>query len=166
MYQVAHMSCPSSLPYGNLLTRVFTHFKVPVDSEDCVTQTVPVISANSLKSLRFYKTATRGWKHVSVLTSAEATDLQAPISDQPTLHALRDNLESLREDYAGLRTQVDLLHTDMGLLGKKMDALIHMTSLVHHGALLAITLTLSDLDRATQAADCIIQSTSFDPRFA
>jgi len=165
MYRVANMSRPSSLPYGNLLTRIFTHFKVPFESEDCVTQTVLVISANSLKSLRFYKTATRGWKHASELTSIEANDLQAPLSNHPTLHSLRDNLESLREDYAALRTQVDLLHTDMGLLGKKMDTLIRMTSMVHHGARLPITFTSSDLDRATQAVDRIIQSTSFDPHF-
>ncbi|KAJ8421269.1 hypothetical protein Cgig2_023803 [Carnegiea gigantea] len=36
MYRVANMSRPSSLPYGNLLTRIFTHFKVPFESEDCV----------------------------------------------------------------------------------------------------------------------------------
>jgi len=165
MYRVANISRPSSLPYGNLLTHIFSHFKVPFESEDCVTQIVPVISANSLKCLRFYKTTTRGWKHASGLTSAKATDLQAPLSDQPTLHALRESLESLREDYAELRAQVDLIHTDMGLLGKKMNELISMTSIVHHGAQLAITFTSSDLDRATQTVDRIIQSTSFDPPF-
>ncbi|KAJ8425549.1 hypothetical protein Cgig2_033064 [Carnegiea gigantea] len=128
MYRVANMSHPSSLPYGNLLTRIFTHFKVPFESEDCVTQSVPIISANSLKSLRFYKTATRGWKHVSELTSAEATDLQVPLSDQPTLHALRDSLESLRKDYVELQTQVDVIHTDIGLPSKKVDALLQETT--------------------------------------
>ncbi|KAJ8433436.1 hypothetical protein Cgig2_008614 [Carnegiea gigantea] len=165
MYQVANMSCPSSLPYGNLLTRIFTHFKVPFESEDCVTQTVPVLFANSLKSLYFYKAAIRGWKHASELTSTEATELHAPLSDQPTLHALRESLESLREDYVELRTQRDLMHTDMGLLGKKMDELIRMTSMVHHGARLIITFTSSNLDRATQVADRIIQSTSFGLHF-
>ncbi|KAJ8428084.1 hypothetical protein Cgig2_025393 [Carnegiea gigantea] len=147
MYRVANMSRPSSLPYGNPLTRIFTHFKVPFESEDCVTQSARVISANSLKSHRFYKTATRGWKHASELTSAEATTLQVPLPKQPILHALRDSLESLREDYAELRTQVDLIHTDMGLLGKKLDELIRMTCMIHHGARLAITFTSSDLDQ-------------------
>ena len=104
MYWVANMTRPTSLPYGNLLTSIFTHFKVPFDSEDCITQSVPVISANSLKSLHFYKTTTRGWKHAFELSSAVATDLQGPLSDQPTLHALWDSLESLREDYIEMRT--------------------------------------------------------------
>ena len=88
MYRVANMSRPSSLSYGSLLTHIFTYFKVPFESEDCVTQSVTVISANSLKSLRFYKTTTRGWKHASELTFTEATILQVPFPEQPTLHAL------------------------------------------------------------------------------
>ncbi|KAJ8435532.1 hypothetical protein Cgig2_014451 [Carnegiea gigantea] len=102
MYRVANMTRPTSLSYGNLLTRIFTHFKVPFDSKDYITQLVPVICANSLKFLCFYKTATRGWKHASELISAEATALQVPFPEQPTLHVLQDSLESLREDYAEL----------------------------------------------------------------
>ncbi|KAJ8431653.1 hypothetical protein Cgig2_024125 [Carnegiea gigantea] len=132
---------------------------------DCVTQSVPVISANSLKSLCFYKTATRGWKHTSELTSAEATALQVPLPEQRSLHALRDSLESPREDYVELYTQLDLIHTDMGLLGKKLDESIYMTCTIHHGARLAITFTSSYLDRATNTIDRIIQSTSSDPHF-
>ena len=61
-----------------------------------------------------------------------SSPLLKPLLSKPhsltNLHyALRDNLESLREDYAELCTQVDLIHTDMGLLGKKLDELIHMT---------------------------------------
>jgi len=104
MYRLANMSRPSSLPHGNLLTRIFTYFKVPFEPEDCVNQSLPVISANSIKSLHFYKTVTRGWKHTSELTSTEATALQVPLPEQPTLYALRDSLESLREAYAELRT--------------------------------------------------------------
>lgn len=37
MYQVANMNRPTSLPYGNILTHIFTHFKVPFDFEKCVT---------------------------------------------------------------------------------------------------------------------------------
>lgn len=79
--------------------------------------------------------------------------------------ALRDSLESRREDYAKLRTQVDLIHSDMGLLGKKLDEFIRMTCTIHHGARLAVTFTSSDLDRATYVADCIIHSTASDPHF-
>ncbi|KAJ8427251.1 hypothetical protein Cgig2_023917 [Carnegiea gigantea] len=82
-------------------------------------------------------------------TSVEATALQVPLPDPPTLHALWDSLESLREDYTELHTQMDLIYTDMGLLGKKLDELIHMTY----------------FDRATHAANRIIQSTSSDPHF-
>ena len=159
------MSQSSCLPYGNLLTDIFAHFKVPFRSKDCVTESVPVISTNSLKSLRFYKTATRGWKHAFELTLTEATTLQVPLPNQPTLHALRDSLESLREDYAEFCTQVVLIHTDMGLLGKKLDELICMTCMIHHGVRLDITFTSSDLGRATYATNRIIQSTSFDPPF-
>ncbi|KAJ8446962.1 hypothetical protein Cgig2_006590 [Carnegiea gigantea] len=92
------------------------------------------------------------------LATYKSTALQVPFPEQPTLRALRDSLENLRDDYAELCTQVDLIHTDMGLLGKKLDELIRMTCAIHHGARLAITFTSSDLDRATHATDCIIQS--------
>lgn len=60
MYRVANMNRPTSLPYGNLLTRIFTYFKVAMDSEECVTYTVPVVSVHSLKTLCFFKIATKG----------------------------------------------------------------------------------------------------------
>lgn len=124
-----------------------------------------LISAHSLKSLHFYKTAIRGWKNASKLTSAEALALQVPPPEQPTLLILRDNLENLREDYAELRTQVDLIHSEMGLLGKKLDALIRMRCKIHHGAWLAVPFTLSDLDHGTHAADRTIHSNSSDHHF-
>jgi len=61
MYRVANMTRAPLLPYNNLLTRIFTHFKVPLDLEDCVAQLVPMISAQSPKILWFYKIETRGW---------------------------------------------------------------------------------------------------------
>jgi len=49
MYRVASVSHTLPLPYGNLLTCIFQNFKVPLESEKCVTQHVPVISAHFLK---------------------------------------------------------------------------------------------------------------------
>jgi len=56
IYQIANMNyltCPS---YGDLLTYNFNHFKVRLDKEGCVAQLVPMIFANSLEALCFYKT--------------------------------------------------------------------------------------------------------------
>jgi len=53
MYRIANMSHTPSLPYGNLLTRIFAHFKGPMDCEECLNPHVPVISAHSLKTLKF-----------------------------------------------------------------------------------------------------------------
>ena len=61
LYHIANLNRNPSLPYGNLLTRIFTHFNVPLDGEECSTHLVPIISTNSLKTLRFYKTESRGW---------------------------------------------------------------------------------------------------------
>ncbi|KAJ8436026.1 hypothetical protein Cgig2_007684 [Carnegiea gigantea] len=99
------------------------------------------------------------------LATYKSTTLQVPLPEQPTLLALRDNLKRLKEDYAELRTQLDLIHSDMGLLGKKLDELIRMTCMIHHGAQLAVTFASSDLDCAAHATDCIIYSTSSDPHF-
>ena len=37
MYCIAHLSRTPSLPYGNLLTRLFIHFHVPLENEECIT---------------------------------------------------------------------------------------------------------------------------------
>ncbi|KAJ8422472.1 hypothetical protein Cgig2_017479 [Carnegiea gigantea] len=140
MHRVANLTHPSSLPYGNLLTCTFNYFKVPLDIEECVTRPVPVISANSLKTLCLCKTANRGWKHFSELTPNEATTLKVSLPEHPSLTTLGDSLDSLREHHAELRTRVDLIHSEIGLLGCKLDDLIRMTSLVHHGAKLALKL--------------------------
>ncbi|KAJ8444398.1 hypothetical protein Cgig2_026602 [Carnegiea gigantea] len=130
IYRVANMSRPFHLPYGNLLTRIFTYSKVPLDPKDCVNQTIPVISAHSFKTLRFYKAATGGWRHVFELTSDEATTLMVPLPDHPSLTTLMDNLESLRANHTEFRNKVDLMHFEMGLVSRKLDELMCMTSLV------------------------------------
>ena len=50
MYRIPNLNRDPSLPYENLLTFIFTHFKVPLDLEECSTQPIPLISANSLKT--------------------------------------------------------------------------------------------------------------------
>ncbi|KAJ8437742.1 hypothetical protein Cgig2_009457 [Carnegiea gigantea] len=135
------MSRPSFIPYGNLLTHIFTYFKIPLDLEDCVTEPVRIISANSVKTLRFYKTTTGGWKHVFELNTDgandEATALRVHLPENSSLATLVEGLERLREVYAELRTRVDIIHTEMGPFSRKLDDLIRMTSLVHHGVKLA-----------------------------
>ncbi|KAJ8428241.1 hypothetical protein Cgig2_025055 [Carnegiea gigantea] len=106
-----------------------------------------------------------GWIHISELTPAEATELKVQSPEHPPLHTIAANIDSLREEHADLGTKVDLLNSDMGLLGRKVDELIHLTTLVHHGAKLAIPFKQSDLDRASTAADHLIQSSSPHPHF-
>ena len=76
MYRIANISCTPLLSYGNVLTCIFTHFKVRMDCEECLTHLVPVISVHSLKALKFYKTTTRGWQYLSALTPEEASSLK------------------------------------------------------------------------------------------
>ena len=165
MYRVANMSRTPSLPYGNLLTRIFTHFKVYMDSEECLTHHVPVISTHSLKTLKFYKTATRGWQHLSDLTPEEASSLNLKHPDTASAPDITTTLAKLKEDYADLRTHLEHLQTEMGLMNRKVDELIRLTSLIHHGTKLAIPFQSTDMEQATRAADQIILSTSSAPHF-
>lgn len=165
MYRVANLRRPSSLPYGNLLTRIFHHFKVPLTSEEYAPYVIPVISSHSLKSICFFKTASRGWKHIFKLTPEEACILKVQTSDSSSLQAIAATLDSLKEEQAELRTQMDLLHSDMGLLSRKIDELIRLTRLVHYLAKLAIPFKPSDVDHASTVADHLIRTTSFDPHF-
>ncbi|KAJ8435019.1 hypothetical protein Cgig2_013669 [Carnegiea gigantea] len=157
MYRVANMGRTSSLSYGNLLTRIFNHFKVPLDLEDFVAQPVSIISANSLKILCFYKTAARGWKHISELTHKELTALKIPLFESPSLATLAESLQSLKEDHTELRTRVVHIQSEMGIIGRKMDELIRLTSLVHHGVKFVVSFKPIDLDSASNVADHIIQ---------
>ncbi|KAJ8448505.1 hypothetical protein Cgig2_012149 [Carnegiea gigantea] len=165
MYRVANMSRTPSLPYGNLLTRIFTHFKVPMDSEECLTYHVSVISTHSLKTLKFYKTATRGWQHLSDLTPEEASSLKLKHPDTAPAPDITTTLAELKEDYAELRTHLEHLQTEMGLMNRKVDELIRLTSLIHHGTKLAIPFQSTNMEQATRAVDRIILSTSSTPHF-
>ncbi|KAJ8425502.1 hypothetical protein Cgig2_015876 [Carnegiea gigantea] len=106
-----------------------------------------------------------GWKHIYELTPVEATELKIQSPEHPSLHTIAANIDSLREEHADLRTKVDLLHSNMGLLSRKVDELIRMTSLVHHGAKLSIPFKRSNLDRASTAGSHLIQSLSPNPHF-
>lgn len=142
MYWVANTSRPSSLPYGNMLTCIVAYFKVPLNLEDCVTQPLLIISTNSLKTLRFYKTATWSWKHVWAPTD-EATALGVHLLENSSLVTLAEGLERLRKDHVELRA---IIQTEMGLFSMKLDDLICMTSLVNHGVKIAVNFKPSDLD--------------------
>jgi len=130
MYCIANLNCNPSLPYGNLLTRIFTHFQVPLDGEECSTHPVPIISANSLKTLRFYKTESRWWQHIHDPTQAEAASLNVSISDQPSPNITKTLLE-LQEDNAHLQAQIDQLQLDLGLTNRKFDELVRLTCLLN-----------------------------------
>ena len=95
--------------------------------------------------------------------SEEATALKVPLLEHPSLTQFADNLESLRQDHAELRTRVDLIHSEMGLLSRKLDDLIRMTSLVNHGVKITVNFKPSDFDHVTTVADHIIQSSCSNP---
>jgi len=118
------MSCTPSLPYGNLLTRIFTHFKVPMECEECLTHHVPIISAHSLKILKFYKTAIRGWQHLSDLTPEEASSLKLKLPDTTSAPAIADTLTELKDDHAEIRTHLEHIQAEMGLMNHKLNELI------------------------------------------
>jgi len=130
MYQVANMCRTPLLPYSNILPCIFIHFKVPLDLEDCVTQPVLVISAQSLKTLRFYKIKTRGWPYISYLTPKEASALMVTLLDPTPSPNVADALVALKDHHTELRTQLDHIQMSMGLMNQKIDALIRLASLI------------------------------------
>ena len=132
MYRIAHLSRTPSLPYGNLLTRLFIHFHVPLEHDECITQPAPTISAHTLKSLKFYKTATRGWQHISDLTPAEASSLKVSLLDHPTPN-IAQCFTQLQEENVALRDHLDTVPLEVSLLHRKVDELIRMTCLIHRG---------------------------------
>lgn len=166
MYRVSCVTRTPSLPYGNLLTNVFQHFGIPLDSEECITQSIPVISAHSVKTLRFYKTKHRGWQHVSDLTHEEASTLYVTHLEPSSITNMAAILTELEEDNATLWSQVEHLQFDLGFLHKKVDTLVRLTSYIHLGAQLAISFQTTDVAYAAQSVDKIIHSTSSDPRFS
>lgn len=165
MYRIINISRIPSLLYDNLLTCIFTHFKVPLDLEDYVTQPVPVISAESLKTLQFYKIETRGWQHVSDFTLEEASALKVVLPNPTSSPNIADTLVALKEDHVELRTQLDHLQMEMGLMNRKIDALIRLTSLIHHDVKLAVPFQSTNLEKVAQSFDQIIHSTSSMPHF-
>ncbi|KAJ8420626.1 hypothetical protein Cgig2_032404 [Carnegiea gigantea] len=165
MYRVACMTHAYHLPYGNLLTHVFQHFQVPLESEECVTQSVPIISASSLKTLWFYKIEHRGWQHSSDLTSTKAAVLKVTLPDTFSAPNVATVIAGLPETTTTLRQQLDQVQMDIGLMNKKIDSLIHLISLIHYGAQLAIPFQITDIAHATQSAEQIIRSTSSTPNF-
>lgn len=126
---------------------------------------MPVISAASLKTLKFYKTPTRGWQHISDLTPEEASSLRIKLPVSSTDHSLASSISEIQEAQSALCDQVEDIWTEMGFLNRKLDELIRMTSLIHRGAQLAVPFQSTDLASATQMADRIIHSTSPAPRF-
>jgi len=93
MYRIANWNRSPCLPYGNLLTRIFTHFKVPLHHEGCITQPVATILAHSVKTLRLYKIESFGWQLFSDLTPTEASSLKVTIPDQPFANIAEDRVE-------------------------------------------------------------------------
>jgi len=102
MYRVANMSRTPSLPYGKVLTHIFTPFKVTLDLKKCVTQLVPMISVHSLKTLHFYKIEPQGWQHVTDRNPTEASTLKVPLPDHPSSN-ISEAFVELKEDHTELR---------------------------------------------------------------
>ena len=101
----------------------------------------------------------------SDLTPEEATAVKVSLLDTPSASNVVVVLASLKEDNAALRTQLDQIQLDMGLMNKKIDALIRLTSLIHRGSQLVIPFQNTDVAHATQSADQIVRSTSSEPHF-
>jgi len=164
MYRIAHVCRTPSLPYGNLLTRIFTHFHVPLEHEECLTQPAPTISSHTLKSLKFFKTATRGWQHISALTPAEASSLKISLPPQPSPN-FTHSLTQLQEAHDALRDDLVATQFDLGLLHRKVDELIRLTCLIHRGIQISVPLQSTDTVFAEQHAARVLASTSSDPVF-
>ncbi|KAJ8432320.1 hypothetical protein Cgig2_027440 [Carnegiea gigantea] len=93
------------------------------------------------------------WQHASDLSSEEATALKVTLPDTPSVPNVVEVLASLKEDNGALWSQLDQIQLDMCLTNKKIDALIRLTSLIHHGAQLAIPFQRIDVAHVAQSAD-------------
>ncbi|KAJ8433970.1 hypothetical protein Cgig2_033768 [Carnegiea gigantea] len=127
-----------------------------------VTITLSRSVLESIFSLKFIDTApsniTYKWRqHASDLTLEEATALQVSLPDTPSVRNVAIVLDGLKKDNATLRTQLDQIQLDMGLMKKKIDALIHLTSLIHRGAQLTVPFQNTDVAHVAQSADQIIR---------
>jgi len=99
------------------------------------------------------------------LTPEDATAFKVHLPENPSLTILAYSLESLREDHTKLRTRVDIIHNEIGLFSKKVDDLMHITSLVDHGVKIAVNFKPSNLNHVTIVAYHIIQLSSSNPHF-
>ncbi|KAJ8437464.1 hypothetical protein Cgig2_012904 [Carnegiea gigantea] len=106
-----------------------------------------------------------GWQHASNLTPTEAAVLKVTLPDTLSTANVVTVLAGLQETTATIRQQLDQVQLDMGLMNKKLDSLIRLTSLIHCGAQLAIPFQMIDIAYATQSTKQIIRSTSFVPNF-
>jgi len=60
---------------------------------------------------------------------------------------------TLKEDHGELCSQLDHSQMEMGLMKQKINALIRLTSLIHHGAKLVVPFQFIDLEKAAQSTD-------------
>ncbi|KAJ8424575.1 hypothetical protein Cgig2_002587 [Carnegiea gigantea] len=95
----------------------------------------------------------------------EASSLELKHPDTASAPTIADTLAELKDDYAELRPHLEHIQTEMGLMNCKIDELIRLTSLIHHGTKLTIPFQSTDIEKATQAADRIILYTSSTPHF-
>ncbi|KAJ8423737.1 hypothetical protein Cgig2_023892 [Carnegiea gigantea] len=103
--------------------------------------------------------------HLSGLTPDEASFLKIKLPDTGSAPHMAETLTELKEDHAKIRTQLEYIQVEMGLINCKINELIRLTSLIHHGAKLAILFQSTDMEKADQAADRIVHSTSSTPHF-
>ncbi|KAJ8420856.1 hypothetical protein Cgig2_025550 [Carnegiea gigantea] len=111
-----------------------------------------------------YKIA-EGWQHTSSLTPTEAAALKVTLLDALSTPNVATVLAGLQETTATVCQQLDQVQLDMGLMNKKLDSLIRLTSLIHRGAQLAIPFQITEIAYATQSIEQIIRSTSSAPNF-
>jgi len=75
--------------------------------------------------------------------------------DHPSSNVAK-TLIQLQEDNAYIREQIDQIQLELGLMSRKLDALIRLTSLLHWGVQLAILMQPTNYAKAAQTADLIL----------
>ncbi|KAJ8425025.1 hypothetical protein Cgig2_007162 [Carnegiea gigantea] len=81
--------------------------------------------------------------------SRKASSLKIKLPDTTSAPVIANTLTKLKDNHADIRTHLEHIQAKMGLMNRKIDELIRLTSLIHHGTKLAIPVQSTDIEKAT-----------------
>jgi len=93
IYKFMEASRNTSLSFGNLLSKVFEHFKVSLEYEECIEMVDIVINKEKLETLKFNYTCFGQWLHKDEYTKkCTSAEPDKPTPKQCSPNSLLDTL--------------------------------------------------------------------------